>query len=58
MKSFRQYLEDYESIDDSNRSFIYRVLARMSHFDPKDVEDTKDMLLKLQSMVDDKLTGT
>lgn len=59
MKKFSQYLKDVElkEINDDDREFIYRFLARFSHFGPKQIEYTKDMLLQLQQLVDDKLTG-
>lgn len=57
MKRFSQYLREMEYVNDDEREFLYRVLARLSHFGPKDIEHAKDMLIELQKMVEDKLTG-
>jgi len=59
MKSFRQYLTELAlgGETDNIRKIIFRATNRIRTFEPKDVEDTKDLLLSLKDVINDKLTG-
>lgn len=59
MKTWNQYVEesDVSGISEDPRTMIDNLINVLSHFQPKDVEDTKDLLLDLQKMIDDKITG-
>lgn len=57
MKSFREYLAEQDSIGEGLREFLLNTVNRLSHLEPKDVEDAKDMLLDLQKVLEDKLTA-
>jgi hypothetical protein len=57
MRSFHEFMADFEGTDNLRRQIV-QMINRLSHLEPRDVEDTKDLLLDLQKMVDDKLTGT
>ena len=40
------------------REEIFRCRNLISNFQPRDIEDTKDLLLSLQTVIEDKLTGS
>lgn len=56
MKKFKEYLAE-QQISVGLREFIVNVINRFSHLEPKDIEDSKDVLIDLQKLLDDKLTG-
>ena len=39
------------------REVIIRTRNLISNFEPRDIEDTKDVLITLKEVVEDKLTG-
>lgn len=56
MKSFSEYMSDFDGRENLRQQLVL-MINRLSHLEPKDVEDAKDLLLDLQKMLDDKLTG-
>lgn len=59
MKTWKKFLKEvgmFQSTDDP-RTKIEDMIAYLSHFEPQDIEDAKDKLLELKSVLDDKLTG-
>lgn len=59
MKTWKQYIKESDSMGtpEDPRTMIDNLINVLSHFQPRDIEDTKDLLLDLQRMLDDKLTG-
>ncbi len=57
MKSFQDFVVEQDRIGEGLREFLLNTINRLSHLEPKDVEDAKDMLLDLQKLLEDKLTG-
>ena len=59
MKSFRQYREELArgGSTDNIRKIIFQATNRIRIFEPKDVEDSKDLLLSLRDVIRDKLSG-
>ena len=39
------------------KAFLVNSINRLSHLESKDVADTKELLLDLQKMLEDKLSG-
>ncbi len=56
MKTFRQYMAE-TNVSEGLREHLLQIINRLSHLTPKDVEESKDMLLDLQKLLEDKLTG-
>ena len=56
MKTFSEFMADFEGTDNLRRQIV-QMVNRLSHLESRDVEDAKDVLLDLQKMLDDKLTG-
>jgi hypothetical protein len=59
MKTFRQYLQEiaFGGEVDNIRKVIFKAMNRIRTFEPKDVEDSKDMLLSLRDLINDKISG-
>jgi hypothetical protein len=53
MRRFSEFLQYKENI----REIIVQTTNRIYNLDPKDVEDTKDVLLELKKVLEDKLAG-
>lgn len=59
MKKWKDYIKENEMLgsQEDPKTMIDNLINVLSHFQPKDVEDTKDLLLDLQRILDDKITG-
>ena len=59
MKTFGEYIKEQMMMSTPNdpRSFIYQCINRLSTLEPKEIEDSKDVLFKLRDKVEDILTG-
>jgi len=60
MKTWNQYKAEHSIFDDSNedkRFKLKQTIAFLTYFETKDTEQTKDLLLELKSILDNKLSG-
>lgn len=56
MKTFSEFMAE-QNVSEGLREHLVQIINRLSHLTPKDVEDSKDILLDLQKLLEDKLTG-
>ena len=59
MKSFQDYLREQDVIRTpvNARERLEDAIAMIYNMDPPELEDCKDLLLELQKVLDDRLTG-
>ena len=59
MKKWEQFIKEMSVFQDNQdaRSKIDEMIAYLSHFESKHIEDSKDKLLELKSAIDNILTG-
>lgn len=59
MMSFQDYLKEQDVLRTpvNARERIDDMIALVSNLSPSELEDSKDRLLELQQMLDDRLTG-
>ena len=59
MKRFFDYINEHDVVvnPDDIRERLTRITNRLSNFAPSDVEDNKDVLIELQNVLEDLLTG-
>jgi hypothetical protein len=59
MKTFDEYLKEQMLMNTPSdpRSFLHHCINRLSTLEPKEIEDSKDVLFKLRDKVEDILTG-
>lgn len=55
MLTFKDFLQEENTI--GLRDHLIQIINRLSHLDSSDIEDSKELLLDLQKMLDEKLTG-
>jgi hypothetical protein len=59
MKSFQDYLKEQDVVRTPRnpREMIDDTIALISNLTPAELEDSKDKLLELQQMLEERLTG-
>lgn len=59
MRTWKQFIKEVSVFQDTEepRTKVEGMIAYLSHFEPQHVEDVKDKLLELKSVLEDKLTG-
>jgi hypothetical protein len=59
MKSFQDWLKEQTVLTtpDGPKGIMMKMLSVLSHLEPKDVEECKDLLFQLRTVLDDQLSG-
>jgi len=57
MKSFQDWLKEQVDMPEGHKGLMAKMIAVISNFENKDVEECKDLLFQLRDKIEDKLTG-
>lgn len=59
MKKFKDYMREHDVVDtpDDLNERVVRLTNRLSNLTPSEVEDNKSVLIELQKVLEDLLTG-